>query len=62
MSQGAAGDLDAQPVELLLEIDRASGVVTRMDFTTVGEDGQTMWALQLSDFGSEVSIGPPEVG
>ena len=57
-----AGLVDAQPVELLLEIDRASGVVTRMDFTTVGEDGQTMWALQLSDFGSEVSIGPPEVG
>lgn len=57
-----AGLVDAQPVELVVEIDRATGFVTQMDFTTVGEAGETMWALQLSEFGSEVSIGPPEVG
>ena len=56
-----AGLVDAQPVDLVLEIDRATGVVTRMDFATQGEEGETMWALQLSDFGSEVSISPPEV-
>lgn len=57
-----AGLVDAQPVDLVLEINRASGVVTRMDFATLGDEGETMWALQLSDFGTEVSIGPPEVG
>jgi hypothetical protein len=47
---------------LVLDIDRERGVVTRMDFTTVGEAGETQWSLQLSEFGSEVSISPPEVG
>jgi len=56
-----AGLVDAQPVDLIIDIDRDTGVVTGMDFTTIGEDGETIWKLRLSEFGSEVSINPPQV-
>lgn len=57
-----AGLVDAQPVDLQIEIDRESGVVTRMAFDTIGEAGATTWTLTLSEFGEEVSVSPPDVG
>ena len=57
-----AGLVDAQPVEVIIDIDRRTGVVTGMDFTTVGEDGATTWTLEMSEFGEAVTIEPPEVG
>lgn len=57
-----AGLVDAQPVDLEIEIDRESGVVTRMAFDTLGESGATTWTLTLTEFGSEVSVSPPEAG
>jgi lipoprotein LprG len=56
-----AGLVEAQPVDLIIDIDRTSGVVTGLDFTTDGEAGETTWMLRLSEFGSEVSIDPPPV-
>jgi len=57
-----AGLVESQPVSLQLDIDRATSLVTRMEFTTTGEAGETRWLLELSEFGSEVSISPPAVG
>ncbi len=57
-----AGLVDAQPVALELQIESDTGLVTLMDFTTVGEAGETRWLLQLSEFGEPVSISPPEDG
>ncbi|MDH3538425.1 MAG: LppX_LprAFG lipoprotein [Acidimicrobiia bacterium] len=57
-----AGLVEAQPVDVRFEIDRASSVVTRMEFSTTGEAGRTLWALDLSEFDEPVSISPPEVG
>ena len=56
-----AGLVDAQPVGLQISIDRSTGLVTEMAFTTVGEAGETMWALDMSEFGADVSISPPEL-
>ena len=56
-----AGLVDSQPVSLQLSIDRSTGHVTRMDFSTVGEAGETRWLLDLSEFGADVSISPPQV-
>ncbi|MGI9608995.1 MAG: LppX_LprAFG lipoprotein [Acidimicrobiia bacterium] len=57
-----AGLVESQPVALELHIARDTGHVTLMDFETEGDNGRTRWLLQLSDFGKEVSISPPEVG
>lgn len=57
-----AGLVDAQPVDIRFEIDRDSSVVTRMEFSTSGEAGQTLWVLDLSEFDEPVSISAPEVG
>jgi hypothetical protein len=57
-----AGLVDAQPVDIRFEIDRETSVVTRMEFSTSGEAGQTQWALDLSEFDEPVSVSPPEVG
>jgi hypothetical protein len=57
-----AGLVDSQPVDVRFEIDRASSVVTKMEFSTTGEAGQTLWSLDLSEFDEPVSISPPEVG
>jgi len=57
-----AGLVESQPVALDIHIQRATGLVTLMDFATQGENGRTRWLLELSDFGQEVSISPPEVG
>lgn len=56
-----AGLVESQPVALELSVDRSSGHVTRMDFSTVGESGETRWVLDLSEFGADVSIDPPQV-
>jgi hypothetical protein len=56
-----AGLVESQPVALELSVDRSTGHVTRMDFSTVGESGETRWVLDLSEFGAEVSIDPPRV-
>jgi len=48
-------------VSLQSSIDRSTGHVTRMDFSTVGEAGETRWLLDLSEFGADVSISPPQV-
>ena len=53
-------DGHTQPVEVQFQIERDTGLVTRMDFATTGEEGVTLWALQLSEFGEPVSISPPE--
>ena len=45
-----------------MEIDRESAVVTTMEFSTVGEAGETLWFLDLSEFDEPVTISPPEVG
>jgi len=55
-----AGLVESQPVALELHIERTTGLVTRVDFTTVSETGETRWLLELSDFGEPVSISPPE--
>lgn len=57
-----AGLVESQPVVIRLDIERATGLVTRMDFTTRGEEGETRWLLELSEFGDPVLIDPPEVG
>ncbi|MGI9649160.1 MAG: LppX_LprAFG lipoprotein, partial [Acidimicrobiia bacterium] len=57
-----AGLVESQPVSLRLSIDRSTGHVTQMDFSTLGEAGETRWVLDLTDFGAEVSIDPPQVG
>lgn len=57
-----AGLVDSQPVDVRFEIDRESSVVTRMEFSTVGEAGETLWVLDLSEFDEPVVISPPEVG
>jgi hypothetical protein len=57
-----AGLVESQPVALELQIERGTGLVTRIDFTTVGEAGETRWLLQMSEFGEPVSISPPEDG
>ena len=57
-----AGLVDSQPVDMRFEIDRESAVVTKMEFATVGEAGETLWVLDLSEFGEPVTIRPPEVG
>lgn len=57
-----AGLVDAQPVDLQIEIDRATGVVTRMAFDTIGDAGATTWTLTLTEFGEEVSVSPPDLG
>ena len=57
-----AGLVESQPVSLELHIQRDTGLVTLMDFETVGDNGRTRWVLELSEFGEDVSIDPPEVG
>ena len=57
-----AGLVESQPVSLQLSIDRTTGHVTRMEFSTAGDAGETRWVLDLSEFGAEVSINPPQVG
>lgn len=57
-----AGLVDSQPVDMRFEIDRESAVVTKMEFSTVGEAGETLWVLDLSEFDEPVAISPPEVG
>lgn len=57
-----AGLVESQPVDLTLDIERDTGLVTRMEFTTLGEAGETNWLLLISEFGAPVSISPPEVG
>jgi hypothetical protein len=56
-----AGLVEAQPVDLRLEIERDTSHVTRMEFTTSGGAGLTDWLLELSEFDEPVSIEPPEV-
>ncbi|MBT8217424.1 MAG: LppX_LprAFG lipoprotein [Acidimicrobiia bacterium] len=56
-----AGLVEGQPVDVEIDVDRESGVVTRMDFVTSDEAGLTTWMLRLSEFGSDVTIEPPEV-
>ena len=57
-----AGLVESQPVDVRFEIERDTGLVTRMEFTTAGEAGETRWLLELSEFGEPVSVTPPEVG
>jgi len=57
-----AGLVESQPVEMRFDIARESGLVSRMEFTTTGETGETRWVLDLSEFGAPVEISPPEVG
>ncbi len=57
-----AGLVESQPVEMQFNIDRESTLVTRMEFNTIGETGETVWVLELSEFDEPVSIDPPEVG
>ncbi len=57
-----AGLVESQPVDMLFVIDRESSLVTRMEFSTTGETGLSVWVLELSEFDEPVSISPPEVG
>ena len=57
-----AGLVESQPVALELHIQQGTGLVTLMEFATEGDAGLTDWVLQLNDFGSDVTIDPPEVG
>lgn len=57
-----AGLVEAQPVAIQFHIEQASGLVTRMDFSTEGEAGQTQWRLELSEFDEPVSVSPPGGG
>lgn len=57
-----AGLVESQPVEMQFTIDQDSSAVTRMEFNTIGETGETTWVLELSEFDEPVSIDPPEVG
>ena len=54
-----AGLVDAQPVTMLMEVDPVTGHITRMEFSTNGEAGETQWTLELSEFGDPVAIEPP---
>ena len=56
-----AGLVESQPVDMRLDIDRESSLVTRMEFVTSGESGLTTWVLELSEFDEPVSIEAPEV-
>jgi len=56
-----AGLVESQPVDIAFEIDRETSLVTRMEFSTTGETGVTIWVLELSEFDEPVSIDPPEV-
>lgn len=57
-----AGLVESQPVSLELHIERETGLVTLLDFETEGENGRTRWVLELSEFDTDISISPPEVG
>ncbi len=57
-----AGLVESQPVEVQFDVDRETATVTRMEFSTIGEAGQTLWVLALSEFDEPVTIDPPEVG
>lgn len=54
-----AGLVDAQPLTLIMEVEAGTGYITRMEFTTVGDAGETVWTLDLSEFGDPVTIEPP---
>lgn len=54
-----AGLVDAQPLTMTMEVESGTGYITRMQFRTVGETGETTWTLELSEFGDPVTIEPP---
>ena len=54
-----AGLVDAQPLTMTMEVESGTGYITRMEFPTLGEAGETVWTLDLSEFGDPVSIEPP---
>jgi hypothetical protein len=54
-----AGLASGQSLGLDLWLDPGTGHIVRLEFTTVGEMGDTDWVISMSGFGDPVQIDPP---
>lgn len=57
-----AGLVDGQEVDIDLWLHPVSGLVTAAEFSVDVEGGVADWTLNLSRYGDDVTIEPPEVG
>ena len=51
---------DDAPIELW--IDRDTGHVVEATFQSASDGGTSSWRIELSDYGAEVTITPPDLG
>ena len=54
-----AGLAPGQSIGLDLWLDAATSHIVRLEFSTVGDQGQSDWVIVMSDFGAPVQIDPP---
>lgn len=55
------GFAGAEPVDIEMWVDPATGYLTRLVFVTTGDDGDTEWRMRLSEFNEPVTIEPPDI-
>jgi hypothetical protein len=57
-----AGLVEDQAVPIEISLDPGSSRIRRVEFTTRGESGETLWVIELSDYDEPVTIEPPSAG
>jgi hypothetical protein len=57
-----AGLAPGQSITLDLWLDAATRHIVRLEFSTIGDQGQSDWVIVMSDFGAPVEIDPPVDG
>ncbi len=56
-----AGLVAGREVPVDLWVHPVTAVVTRVEFTTEADNGSSDWVLELSDYGDDFTIEPPDV-
>ncbi len=57
-----AGVAAAQPVEMEIRLDREAMLLARLEFITVGDEGESSWVIRLSEYDRPVDIQAPNLG